>query len=117
MTTYQAHPESVEDWWKLMHPHAVRLEKLITPAPETVSEALVSTMRDDLQAIHKEIHDTPYPELASPLRESLLRATKQLYHCYEDSQHTLEEVEFFYYNALTQLAQLHAHLVKHGFAS
>lgn len=117
MTTYQAHPETVEDWWKLMHPHAVRLEKLITPAPDTVQAAQLPTMRDDLQVLHKEIHDIPCPEVAAPLRESMLRATKQLYHCYEDKQQSLEEVEFYYYNALTQLAQLHAHLVKHGFAS
>jgi hypothetical protein len=117
MTTYQDHPETVEEWWKLMYPHAVRLEKLITPAPETVTEELLPIMRDNLQELHSQIHDTPFPEAAAPLRESMLRASKQLYLCYGEEPQSVEEAEFFYYNALTQVAQLHHLLVQHGFAN
>lgn len=117
MTAFQAHPETVEQWWKQVYPHAVRLEKLITPAPETVTEAFLPIMRHDLEALHNEIHAMPYPEEASPLRDSLLRATKQLSLCYGDNPQTEEEAEFYYYNALTQVAQLHHLLVQHGFAS
>jgi hypothetical protein len=117
MTTDQNHPETVEQWWKLVYPYAVRLEKLITPAPETVTVDLLPLMRENLQELHAHIHDTPYPETATPLREPLLRASKQLYLCYSENHQTLEEAEFYYYNALTQVAQLHHLLVQHGFAS
>jgi hypothetical protein len=117
MTSYQAHPQTIEEWWKLVYPLAVRLEKLITPAPESVTADLLPIMRDNLQELHANIHDAPYPEAASPLREPLLRASKQLYLCYGDDPISAEEAEFYYYNALTQVAQLHHLLVQHGFTS
>jgi hypothetical protein len=117
MTREQAQPETIEQWWKLVYPYAVRLEKLITPAPETVTDEFLPIMRDNLEELHGLIHDAPYPEAASPLRENLLRASKQLYLCYGENPQTAEEAEFYYYQALTQLAQLHHQLVQHGFAS
>ena len=117
MTSSQIEPETIEQWWKLVYPYAVRLEKLITPAPETVTAEFLPIMRDNLQELHSQIHDTPYPEAASPLRENLLRASKQLYLCYGENPQTIEEAEFYYYNALTHVAQLHHLLVQHGFAN
>ena len=113
----KSEPETVEQWWALVHPHAVRLEKLITPAPATVSNEHLPSMRHTLRKLHEQVQELPYPDEANQLRESLLRATKHLYLCYREESQTGEECEFYYYNALMQVAQLHHLLVQYGFAN
>lgn len=105
--------KTISAWWEEVYPHAVSLEKLITPAPETVSEDEMPDIISDLQTLYMEVEDVDCPEDGYELLGHLLRAAEYLRLCYQEIlQKSSSESEFYYSSALTQVAQLHYQLVR-----
>ena len=105
--------ETINAWWEAVYPHAVSLEKLITPAPETISEDKMPDIISDLQDLYLEVEEIECPEESYELLGHLLRAAEYLRLCYEEILHkSSSESEFYYSSALTQVAQLHYQLVR-----
>jgi hypothetical protein len=105
--------ETISAWWQTVYPHAIRLEKLITPAPETVSEDEMPDIISNLQSLYLEVEGIECPEDSYELLGHLLRAAEYLRLCYEEIlQKSSSESEFYYSSALTQVAQLHYQLVR-----
>jgi hypothetical protein len=106
--------DTIAAWWEAVYSHAVSLEKLITPAPETIAEADMPDIISSLQTLFLEVEEIECPQEAYELLGHLLRATEYLRLCYEEILHkSNSESEFYYSSALTQVAQLHYQLVKH----
>lgn len=106
--------EAIAVWWESVYSHAVSLEKLITPAPETVARDEMSDIISTLQTLYLEVEEFECPEEAYELLGHLLRAAEYLRLCYEQYLHkSNSESEFYYSSALTQVAQLHYQLVKY----
>lgn len=106
--------EAIAAWWESVYPHAISLEKLITPAPETVSEDEMPEIVSTLQNLYLEVEGVDCPEDAYELLAHLLRASEYLRLCYQEvMQKNGSESEFYYSSALTQVAQLHYQLVKY----
>lgn len=105
--------EDIKAWWQEVYPYAVSLEKLITPAPESVSHSTMPEVISDLQTLYLDVEEVSCPEVAYELLGHLLRAAEYLRLCYEGiMQQSSSESEFYYSSALTQVAQLHYQLVK-----
>lgn len=106
--------ETISAWWETVYPHAISLEKLITPSPETVSEEEIPDIISNLQSLYLEVEGIECPEEAYELLAHLLRAAEYLRLCYQEIlQKSSSESEFYYSSALTQVAQLHYQLVKY----
>lgn len=107
--------ENIAAWWESVYAHAVSLEKLITPAPETVAQDDIPDIISSLQNLYLEVEEFECPEEAYELLGHLLRAAEYLRLCYQEIlQKSNSESEFYYSSALTQVAQLHYQLVKYN---
>ena len=105
--------KTINTWWETIYPHAVSLEKLITPAPETVSEEEMPDIISDLEILYSDVGAVECPEDGYELLGHLLRAAEYLRLCYQEMlQKSNSESEFYYSSALTQVAQLHYQLVR-----
>jgi hypothetical protein len=105
--------ENIAAWWDTVYVHAVSLEKLITPAPETVPEAEIPELISKLGTLYWELENIECPEESYEMLGHLLRAAEYLRLCYQEIlQKSSSESEFYYSSALTQVAQLHYQLVR-----
>jgi|GEM_PF-5536115 len=109
---------TVAEWWDVVYPYAVMLEKNITTSPQEMNYQAVRQAQEILPEALMRVQQTVYPDRAAAMREYLIRAITYLIHAYQelDNGH-ITEVEFYYGSALTQCAQLHHELVNQGFAS
>ncbi|MEO1288453.1 MAG: hypothetical protein AAFV93_11855 [Chloroflexota bacterium] len=108
---------NLNQWWDCVHPLAVELEKCIVTAPSDLPEHHITSIREGLPDLLQAIESFDCPDDARILRDCLVRSVTYLQHVYQALENDDEsEVEFYYGNALTQIAQLHYHLVKLGFA-
>ena len=104
-------------WWTAVHPHAVQLERLLTPDPGGVPEREWGAIVNTLRGMEEALKGVPHTRATADVHATLERAVNYLRRCYEEllrqCQHN-EEGRFYYNSALVQVTKLHQFLIEHG---
>lgn len=112
-TQHVIQPET--KWWAMVYPHAIKLERRITPDPQIVPPDQWPEIIATLRQMELDLKRIPHTSVTAAPHEDLLRAVRYLHLCYEElAQGHQEEGLFYYNNALVQVTYVHQFLIDSG---